>query len=177
MRNANGRRWRGSEILRLLLWLFWPCSQSGSAGAPHRNEQQKKNYWQREWRRVRNYRIKSISTPKRRFSPSSGRARTSATRTPCSSSAGFTTTVLAWRRTTPRRASGSRRPKGDARAAAYLEYLPIEEAAGAGRYAEALQLAEALAAKVEASQTKGEGKPRKQTAQTLNEVAWRALFA
>ena len=30
--------------------------------------------------------------------------------TPCSTSACFTTTVRAWRRTTPRRASGTRRP-------------------------------------------------------------------
>ena len=55
--------------------------------------------------------------------------------------------------------------------------LPISEAAGAGRYAEALQLQEALAAKVEAEEMKREGKPGKQTAELLNHVAWYALFA
>jgi hypothetical protein len=56
---------------------------------------------------------------------------------------------------------------------AYLEKLPIKVAAGAGRYAEALQLQEALAAKVEAR----EGTPAEHTAQALNSVAWYALFA
>ena len=49
-----------------------------------------------------------------------------------------------------------------------LEQLPISEAAAAGRYAEALQLQEALAAKVEAVETKREGKPGEETAQALN---------
>jgi TPR repeat protein len=66
--------------------------------------------------------------------------------------------------------------KGDAGAMAYLEKLRIREAAGAGRYAEALQLQEELAAKEEAVETKREGKPGEETAQALNEVAWRALF-
>ena len=62
-----------------------------------------------------------------------------------------------------------------------LEQLPIREAGTAGRYDEALRLAEAFAAKLEA-----EGKPREQivTAQpgeqmanALNQVVWYALFA
>ena len=67
--------------------------------------------------------------------------------------------------------------KGNARAMAYLEKLPIREAAGAGRYAEALLLQEALAVKVEAVETTREGKPGEKTADALNNVAWRALFA
>jgi TPR repeat protein len=65
---------------------------------------------------------------------------------------------------------------GDARATAYLE-LPIHEAAGAGRHAEALQLQEALTVKVEEVETKREGKLGKETAQALKGVAWYALFA
>src|SRR5262249_10879238 len=41
----------------------------------------------------------------------------------------------------------------------------------------ALQLQEALAAKVEAVETKREGKPGNKTAQELNGEAWYALFA
>jgi TPR repeat protein len=67
--------------------------------------------------------------------------------------------------------------KGEPRAKAQLERLPISEAAAAGHYAEALQLQESLAAKVEAVETKREGKPGEKTADALNEVAWRALFA
>jgi TPR repeat protein len=67
--------------------------------------------------------------------------------------------------------------KGDAGAMAQLEQLPIKEAAGAERYAEALQLQEAYAVKVEAVQTKREGKPGEETAQALHVVAWYALFA
>jgi hypothetical protein len=67
--------------------------------------------------------------------------------------------------------------KGDATAMAYLEKLPLKQATEAGRYAEALQLQEALAAKVEAAETKREGKPGEETAQALGEVAWYALFA
>jgi hypothetical protein len=55
--------------------------------------------------------------------------------------------------------------------------LPIREAAGAGRYAEALQLQEALAAKTEAGEKKRKGKPGEETALALNGVAWHALFA
>jgi len=58
-----------------------------------------------------------------------------------------------------------------------LEKLSITEAVTAGRYAEALQLQEGLAEKVEAVETKREGKPDKETAEALHEVAWRALFA
>jgi Sel1 repeat len=57
---------------------------------------------------------------------------------------------------------------GDSVAKAKLEELAIRKAAGAGRYAEALQLQEALAAKVEAGE---------ETAQALGAVAWYALFA
>jgi tetratricopeptide (TPR) repeat protein len=66
--------------------------------------------------------------------------------------------------------------KGDLRAKASLDEL-IQEVAGAGRYAEALALKEALAAKVEALETERKGKPGEQTAQDLNVVAWYALFA
>jgi len=67
--------------------------------------------------------------------------------------------------------------KGDADARDDLEKLAIAEAATAGRYAEALQLQEALAAKVEAVETKREGKPGEETAQALSQAAWYALFA
>jgi TPR repeat protein len=67
--------------------------------------------------------------------------------------------------------------KGEASATAYLEKLPIREAAGAGRYIEALQLQEVLAVKVEEVETKREGKPGNETAQALNAVVWYALFA
>src|SRR6516225_1417378 len=66
--------------------------------------------------------------------------------------------------------------KGEPRAKAQLEQLPIR-AADAGRYAEALQLQEALAVKLEEAETKREGNPAKETAQALQGVAWRALFA
>jgi TPR repeat protein len=62
--------------------------------------------------------------------------------------------------------------KGDTNALTYLEQLLISEAAGAGRFAEALKLQEVLAAKVE-----GAGKPAEESARSLNGVAWRALFA
>src|SRR5262249_10955761 len=87
--------------------------------------------------------------------------------------------VRACRRTTPRRANGTEKAadKGDARAKAALERRPMREAAGARRYAEALQLQEALAVKVEAVETIREGKPGEETAQALYDVAWYALFA
>jgi TPR repeat protein len=66
--------------------------------------------------------------------------------------------------------------KGEPRAKAQLEQLPIR-AADAGRYAEALQLQEALTVKVEEAETKREGNPAKETAQAIQGVAWRALFA
>jgi tetratricopeptide (TPR) repeat protein len=58
-----------------------------------------------------------------------------------------------------------------------LERLAIREAETTGRYAEALQLQEALAAKVEAEETKRYGKPGEQTEGELTAVAWYALFA
>src|SRR5262249_28758259 len=67
--------------------------------------------------------------------------------------------------------------KGDQRAKTNLDERLIQEAAGAGRYAEALQLQEALAAKQEAAETEREGKPGKETARALDGLAWRALFA
>jgi len=67
--------------------------------------------------------------------------------------------------------------KGEPNALERLERLPISEAAAAGRYAEALQLQEALAVRAEAVETEREGKPGQETAQSLNEVAWHALFA
>jgi TPR repeat protein/energy-coupling factor transporter ATP-binding protein EcfA2 len=67
--------------------------------------------------------------------------------------------------------------KGDASADANLKQLAIRVAAAAGRYAEALQLQEAAAAKEEAAETQREGKPGKDTAWALTEVAWYALFA
>jgi TPR repeat protein len=67
--------------------------------------------------------------------------------------------------------------KRDEEAKTNLEKLTISEAFGAGRYAEALQLQEALAAKVEAAETKREGKPGEETAQALSQAAWYALFA
>ena len=67
--------------------------------------------------------------------------------------------------------------EGDSKAMAYLERLPSIEAFEAGHYAEALQLQEALAVKVEEAETKREGKPGEQTALALHSVAWHALFA
>jgi tetratricopeptide (TPR) repeat protein len=58
-----------------------------------------------------------------------------------------------------------------------LEQPPISRAAAAGRYSEALQLQEALAAKIEAFETKRERKPSQRTAQALRDVARYALFA
>jgi TPR repeat protein len=51
------------------------------------------------------------------------------------------------------------------------------EAMTTGRYAEALQLQEALAEKVETVETKRDGKPGEQTANALINVMWFALFA
>lgn len=66
--------------------------------------------------------------------------------------------------------------QGEPNALERLERLPISEAAAAGSYAEALQLQEALAVRVEAVETEREGKPGQETAQALNEVAWHALL-
>jgi TPR repeat protein len=67
--------------------------------------------------------------------------------------------------------------KGYANAISNLDRLSIHEAAGAGRYAEALQLQEAFVVKTEEVETKREGKAAKETAQALHSVAWYALFA
>ena len=67
--------------------------------------------------------------------------------------------------------------KGDPTAKMALEQLPIREAAATGRYAEALQLQEALATKIEAVETNRDGKPGNETAGRLTEMAWYALFA
>ena len=67
--------------------------------------------------------------------------------------------------------------RGDSSAKKILEELQIREAFTAGRYAEALKLQEALAAKVEAEETKRDGKPGEETAGALNNVAWSALSA
>ena len=67
--------------------------------------------------------------------------------------------------------------KDHASAKMSLERLPIREAESAGRYAEALQRQEAFAAKVEAEETKREGKAGKETRYELIGVAWYALFA
>jgi TPR repeat protein/energy-coupling factor transporter ATP-binding protein EcfA2 len=67
--------------------------------------------------------------------------------------------------------------RGNALAKASLDDLVVAEAAGAGRYAEALQLQEALSAKREAAEIQREGKPGSETADALTAVAWYALFA
>ena len=67
--------------------------------------------------------------------------------------------------------------EGNAEAKANLEKLPIMEANGAGRYAEALQLQETLAARVEAVETERAGKPGEETEQALISVTWYALLA
>jgi tetratricopeptide (TPR) repeat protein len=67
--------------------------------------------------------------------------------------------------------------KDDADAKLALERLAIREAFTTGRYAEALQLQEAYAAKRDAEETKRDGKPGEQTARGLHLVAWYALFA
>jgi TPR repeat protein len=67
--------------------------------------------------------------------------------------------------------------KGDASAKESVERLSIIEAAGTGRYAEALQLQEALAAEKEAMETEHEGKPGEETARALSGVAGYALLA
>jgi TPR repeat protein len=67
--------------------------------------------------------------------------------------------------------------QGNASAKIALEGLPIREAEAAGRYAEALRLEEAFAAKVEAGETKRDGKPGRQTASELNWLLWYALVA
>jgi tetratricopeptide (TPR) repeat protein len=66
---------------------------------------------------------------------------------------------------------------GEPSANANLKQMLIKEAAAAGRYIEALQLREALAAEEEEVETKHDGKAGQATAQSLGGVAWRALFA
>jgi TPR repeat protein len=60
--------------------------------------------------------------------------------------------------------------KGYANAISDLERLSVREAAGAGRFTEALQLQEAFAVKTEEVETKREGKAAKETAQALHTV-------
>ena len=72
---------------------------------------------------------------------------------------------------------GKAADKGVASAKVDLERLPTREAAMAGRYDEALRLAEALAAKFEAEETKRDGRPGEQTAGELQQMTWYALFA
>ena len=67
--------------------------------------------------------------------------------------------------------------RGEAHAKAILGKLAISEAAEAGNYAEALRLQEVLAAETEAVESKRKGKPGKETAYVLHDVAWWALFA
>ena len=67
--------------------------------------------------------------------------------------------------------------KGNASARIHLEKLSIREAEWAGRYAEALQLQEAFAAKVETDETKREGRAGKETRNALINMAWYALLA
>jgi uncharacterized protein YdaT len=67
--------------------------------------------------------------------------------------------------------------KDNANAKMALEQLPIREAATAGRYDEALRLEEAFETKLEAEETKRDGKPGEQVATELNLVVWYALFA
>jgi TPR repeat protein len=67
--------------------------------------------------------------------------------------------------------------QGNAMAKTVLEQLAIHEAETAGRYAEALRLLEALAAKDEAEETKSDGKPGKDTEWALTGAIWDALLA
>jgi TPR repeat protein len=69
------------------------------------------------------------------------------------------------------------RDEGDSDAVAYLERLSIREAEGAGRYGDALQLAEARAAREEAAETKRQGRPGEETAQAVGDLAWYAVLA
>jgi len=66
--------------------------------------------------------------------------------------------------------------EGDASSKAELEKLPSDEAFRARRYVEALQLQEALAAKIEEVETKRDGKPGAETADALSGVAFFSLF-
>jgi tetratricopeptide (TPR) repeat protein len=67
--------------------------------------------------------------------------------------------------------------KGYQAASYTLEDLPMQEAFDARRYAEALQLQEALAAKEEAAETERGGQPGEATGRALVGVARYALFA
>jgi TPR repeat protein/energy-coupling factor transporter ATP-binding protein EcfA2 len=67
--------------------------------------------------------------------------------------------------------------KGEPSASAKLEALPIREALGTRRYAEALRFQEALAAKREVAETAREGKPGKETADALLSLTWCAVLA
>ena len=67
--------------------------------------------------------------------------------------------------------------EGNAVAKEALRGLAIREAETAGRYAEALRLREALAPKVEAEETKSDGKPGEETEWTLTGAISDALLA
>ena len=60
---------------------------------------------------------------------------------------------------------------------AFEKIFKALEAETAGRYAGALRLQEAFAAKTEADETKRDGKPGRETALVLGQIAWVALFA
>jgi hypothetical protein len=85
---------------------------------------------------------------------------------------------LGWRAEQQKKVAEDQRAVAEGeRTVDYLRTLPIREAVAKGRYPEALQLQEALASAEEKVETKREGKPGKETASSLIEVAWRALFA
>jgi hypothetical protein len=66
---------------------------------------------------------------------------------------------------------------GDDSAQAKLDEPSIKQLAEAGNYPEALRQQEALAAKVEAGETRRNGKPGEATAGALTDAAWYALLA
>ncbi|MGO8952922.1 MAG: TIR domain-containing protein [Rhodomicrobium sp.] len=72
---------------------------------------------------------------------------------------------------------GKAAAKGDDGAKDVLVRLAIDEAASAGRYAEALTLSEARARTIEAAEVKRDAKPGQQTERALLSVSWFALFA
>jgi hypothetical protein len=66
---------------------------------------------------------------------------------------------------------------GEPSATTSLQSLTISEAALSERYPEALELQESLADKLEAAETKRDGKPGEETARALVDVVWYALLA
>jgi Sel1 repeat len=71
--------------------------------------------------------------------------------------------------------AGARR--GDAAAMRYLAWAYVKGVGVTQDYAKAREWFEKSAAKVEAEETKRDGKPGKQTAEQLTLVSWYALFA